>query len=71
MPGFTMSNARRRLGGSAVWTGRKLRRIPRNVIDHGLGECRSISHHHGGKPNNAWHFAALKRMLDRKETDYK
>ena len=23
---------------SAMWTGRKPRRIPRNVIDHGLGE---------------------------------
>ena len=56
--------------GSAMWTGRKPRRIARNVIDHGLGECRSKSHYYGGKPNDAWHCAALKRMLDRKDTDY-
>ena len=56
--------------GSATWTGCKPRCIPRKVIDHRLGEYRSKSHHYGGKPNDAWHCAALKRMLDRKHTDY-
>jgi hypothetical protein len=54
-----------------MWTGRKLKHIPQNVIDQTLGEYKANSHQYGGKPNHVWHFAALKRMLDRKEPDYK
>ena len=45
--------------------------LPRNVIDHTIGEYKARSHQYGGKPNHVWHFAALKRILDRKEPDYK
>jgi ribulose-5-phosphate 4-epimerase/fuculose-1-phosphate aldolase len=53
----------------AMWTGRKLKQIPRDVIDYTLGEYKEYQY--GGKPAHVWHFAALKRMLDRKEPDYK
>jgi ribulose-5-phosphate 4-epimerase/fuculose-1-phosphate aldolase len=55
----------------AMWTGRKLKEIPQNVIEFTLGEYKKNSYQYGGKPNHVWHFAALKRMLDRKEPDYK
>ena len=51
--------------GYAVWTGRRPRHIPPSVTDQRLREYRRQSHQYGGKPNDAWHFAALKRMLDR------
>jgi hypothetical protein len=55
----------------AMWTGRKLKHIPQNVVDQTLSEYKSNSYQYGGKPNHVWHFAALKRVLDRKEPDYK
>ena len=55
----------------AMWTGRPLKHLPRNVIDHTIGAYKAHSHQYGGKPNHVWHFAALKRILDRKEPDYK
>jgi ribulose-5-phosphate 4-epimerase/fuculose-1-phosphate aldolase len=55
----------------AMWTGRKLKHLPQNVIDSTLEEYKKNSYQYGGKPSHVWHFAALKRMLDRKEPDYK
>jgi ribulose-5-phosphate 4-epimerase/fuculose-1-phosphate aldolase len=55
----------------AMWTGRPLKMLPKPVIDHTLQEYRRESYQYGGKPNHVWHFDALKRMLDRKEPDYK
>jgi ribulose-5-phosphate 4-epimerase/fuculose-1-phosphate aldolase len=55
----------------AMWTGRELRHLPQDVVDHTLTEYRANAHQYGGKPNHVWHFEALKRILDRKEPDYK
>src|ERR1700722_1481989 len=55
----------------AMWTGRELKQIPRDVVDHTLGEYKKDTYQYGGKPAHVWHFDALKRMLDRKEPDYK
>jgi len=55
----------------AMWTGRELKQIPRTVIDHTVAAFKQNAYQYGGKPNHVWHFAALKRMLDRKEPDYK
>ena len=55
----------------AMWTGRKLKHLPQAVIDHTIGQYRKSAPVYGGRPNCDWHFDALKRMLDRKEPDYK
>lgn len=55
----------------AMWTGRKLKQISPNVVEHTLAEYRKDSYQYGGKPSHVWHFDSLKRMLDRKEPDYK
>ena len=54
----------------AMWTGRKLKHLPQNVIETTMAEFRT-PHSYGGIPNCERHFAALKRILDRKEPDYK
>ena len=55
----------------AMWTGRKLKHLPQEVIDHTVDAFKQSASQYGGKPNHVWHFAALKRVLDRKEPDYK
>lgn len=55
----------------AMWTGRPLKHLPQPVVDHTLGEYKKNAYQYGGKPNHVWHFDALKRMLDKKEPDYK
>jgi ribulose-5-phosphate 4-epimerase/fuculose-1-phosphate aldolase len=55
----------------AMWTGRPLKHLPQNVIDATFAEYRKPNDQYGGKPAYVWHFEALKRMLDRKEPDYK
>lgn len=53
----------------AMWTGQKLRPLPQPVIEQTM---RTIGGpQYGGKPHWEHHFAALKRMLDRREPDYK
>jgi ribulose-5-phosphate 4-epimerase/fuculose-1-phosphate aldolase len=54
----------------AMSSGQKLKFLPQDVIEatfaaHRRGES------YGGRPPHEWHFAALKRMLDKKEPDYK
>ena len=52
----------------AMWTGRPLRQMAQSAID----VTRGISGpQYYGKPSYVHHFAALKRMLDRREPDYK
>jgi len=55
----------------AMWTGRPLKYLPQDVIDKTISEYRKEAHWYGGKPSCDWHFDALKRMLDRKEPDYR
>jgi ribulose-5-phosphate 4-epimerase/fuculose-1-phosphate aldolase len=54
----------------AMWTGRPLKRVPQKVIDATIAEFRD-PRRYGGKKPAVWHFEALKRILDRKEPDYK
>jgi ribulose-5-phosphate 4-epimerase/fuculose-1-phosphate aldolase len=54
----------------AMWTNRPLKMLPQDVQDTTIREYKS-AHQYGGKPNSHWHFDALKRMLDRREPDYK
>jgi ribulose-5-phosphate 4-epimerase/fuculose-1-phosphate aldolase len=53
----------------ALWTGQKIKRIPQPVVDLTM---RTIGGpQYGGKPHWEHHFDALKRMLDRREPEYK
>jgi ribulose-5-phosphate 4-epimerase/fuculose-1-phosphate aldolase len=54
----------------AMWTGRPLRYLSQAVIETTLREYAK-PRNYGGRPSCEWHFAALKRQLDRKEPDYK
>jgi ribulose-5-phosphate 4-epimerase/fuculose-1-phosphate aldolase len=53
----------------AMWTGQKLLQMPRDVVETTMktGSGQQFRH---GKPCD-YHFRALKRMLDKKEPDYK
>jgi ribulose-5-phosphate 4-epimerase/fuculose-1-phosphate aldolase len=54
----------------AMWTGKPLKQLPKQVIDSSIAEFRR-GRDYGGKKPAIWHFEALKRILDRKEPDYK
>jgi ribulose-5-phosphate 4-epimerase/fuculose-1-phosphate aldolase len=54
----------------AMWTRRPLRQLPQKVVDETLAEFKK-GRNYGGKKPAIWHFEALKRILDRKEPDYK
>jgi ribulose-5-phosphate 4-epimerase/fuculose-1-phosphate aldolase len=54
----------------AMWTGRALKPVPQAVVDSTETQFRSDRRYAGKKPAQ-WHFEALKRILDRKEPDYK
>ena len=53
----------------AMWTGQPLKLLPQDVIDNTLRNYTGQKYLHGKACD--YHFAALKRMLDRKEQDYK
>jgi ribulose-5-phosphate 4-epimerase/fuculose-1-phosphate aldolase len=53
----------------AMWTGQKLKTLPQPVID--LTKRTIGGPMYGGKPHWEHHFDALKRMLDRREPDYR
>jgi len=55
----------------AMWTGRPLRRIPQPVIDASMKEFAADRDLYGGKHACEWHFDALKRLLDKREPDYR
>lgn len=54
----------------AMWTNRPLRPLPQEVVDHTVQTFRT-SPKYGGRPACEWHFDALKRLLDKREPDYK
>ncbi|MGE0750843.1 MAG: class II aldolase/adducin family protein [Variibacter sp.] len=54
----------------AMWTGKQLRYLPQNVIDATIKEFQS-GRTYGGRAPSDWHFAALKRKLDREQPNYK
>lgn len=54
----------------AMWTNRPLKRVPDAVIEHTKQQYVDAPDY-GGIPADAHHFAALKRLLDRREPDYR
>jgi hypothetical protein len=52
-----------------MWTGQPLKKLPESVVNKTRQEMRENSYYTGLSPAQR-HFAALKRMLDRKEPDY-
>ena len=54
----------------AMWTGRKLREVKPSVVAHTLAQYQEVWPEYGNKKPCDHHFAALKRLLDRKEPDY-
>ena len=55
----------------AMWTNRPLRHLPQATVDKTYAEFRDAGRQYGGRSNADWHFAALKRILDKKEPDYR
>lgn len=55
----------------AMWTDKPLKFLPQAVIERTIRDYTQEEYQYGDKPVCEWHFAALKRMLDRKEPDYK
>jgi len=55
----------------AMWTDKPLKFLPQSVIDGTINTYKARAPQYGGKPNCEWHFSALKRMLDKREPDYK
>jgi len=53
----------------AMQSGRELNTLPDDVVEHTIQAFRS-GPVYGGKPSSEHHFAALKRILDRKGDDY-
>jgi ribulose-5-phosphate 4-epimerase/fuculose-1-phosphate aldolase len=53
----------------AMWTGQPLRELPADVVKRTMEGVRANDF--GDKKPCHFHFAALKRILDRKEPDYK
>jgi ribulose-5-phosphate 4-epimerase/fuculose-1-phosphate aldolase len=53
----------------AMWTGQRLKHLPKDVVEHTKAQFKGSPRYYD-KPSYEHHFAALKRMLDRKEPDY-
>jgi hypothetical protein len=53
----------------ALWTGRALKRVPAPIAEHTQRQY-AASPTYQGKPACEHHFAALKRLSDRREPDY-
>ncbi len=55
----------------AMWTGEKLKPLPQSIIEKTMLQTGAGGPKYGGKSSYEHHFDALKRMLDRKEPDYR
>lgn len=53
----------------AMWTGRPLKHVPQQVVEHTRGQY-AASPNYSGRPACEHHFAALKRLLDRRNPGY-
>jgi hypothetical protein len=53
----------------AMWTGRALKHVPPAIVERTRHQY-AASPAYEGKPACEHHFAALKRLLDRREPDY-
>lgn len=55
----------------AMWTNRPLKRVADEAVEQTLSAFGGGAPTYGDRSNAQWHFDALKRILDRKEPDYK
>jgi ribulose-5-phosphate 4-epimerase/fuculose-1-phosphate aldolase len=55
----------------AMWTQKPLAFLPEAVVQETVTQFAGKAPKYGNKSNAEWHFAALKRILDRKEPNYK
>lgn len=55
----------------ALWTGEKLKHLPQSIIDRANEGYKSSDGRIGNKTWAEHHFDALKRILDRREPDYR
>ena len=53
----------------AMWTGQRLKSLPQPVVEQTMRTIGGPMY--GGKPHWEHHFAALRRMLDRREPEYR
>ena len=53
----------------AMWTGQKLKPLPQPIVEQTMRTIGGPMY--GGKPHWEHHFAALKRLLDRREPEYR
>ena len=53
----------------AMWTGRELNPLPPEIVEQTIEGFKNAPVY-GGKKNAEHHFAALKRILDKREPDY-
>jgi ribulose-5-phosphate 4-epimerase/fuculose-1-phosphate aldolase len=53
----------------AMWTGQRIKKVSPAVVEKTIGQFAHGPVYEGGHPAE-YHFAALKRLLDRKEPDY-
>jgi ribulose-5-phosphate 4-epimerase/fuculose-1-phosphate aldolase len=54
----------------AMWTGKKLKHVKPEVVEHMRKQVSTPTYYDGKRPY-VHHFEALKRVLDRREPDYK
>jgi ribulose-5-phosphate 4-epimerase/fuculose-1-phosphate aldolase len=54
----------------AMWTGQRLKKVPGPVVEHTIEQYRT-SPVYGDRPACEHHLDALKRLLDRREPDYR
>jgi ribulose-5-phosphate 4-epimerase/fuculose-1-phosphate aldolase len=55
----------------AMWTNRPLKFLPEAVVAETVAAFKGAAPKYGDKSNAEWHFAALKRILDKREPDYR
>jgi hypothetical protein len=53
-----------------MWTGRRLKHIPQEILGKTMAQFVAPTMP-GGMPTHVAHFEALKRLLDRREPDYR
>jgi ribulose-5-phosphate 4-epimerase/fuculose-1-phosphate aldolase len=53
----------------AMWTGQRIKKVSQAVIEKTIGQFAHGPTYEGGHPSE-YHFAALKRLLDRKDPTY-
>jgi ribulose-5-phosphate 4-epimerase/fuculose-1-phosphate aldolase len=55
----------------AMWTNRPLHVLPPTVVDETVRQFSGAAPKYGDRSNAEWHFEALKRILDKREPDYR